>query len=133
MDSEQILKQLGEYQSKLFTRQGGEVIPASPDKLSANLLPIRQLLILLVDKVAESELEYRKAKAARYDEILQTQENGKPVSKSAATDAVDRDPKLAELKIQGERLRNYMRYTDGLCTSIQSVLRVMAGSEKSNY
>jgi hypothetical protein len=134
MDSEEILKQLSQYQGHLFTRKDGVVIPASPSVLSANLLPIRQLLILLVDKVYESELAYRKAKAAKYDELMTSHKPGeKPMSKSAAEDAVDRDMAVVELKVGTERLRNFMKYTDGLCTSIQSVLRVQAGSEKNNY
>lgn len=133
MQTEQIIKQLDGFQARLFVRVDGRVEPADPSTLANNLLLIRGLLIQLVDKVAEAEQIYRKAKAGRFDKLIQPPAEGKPMSRSAAIDQLEREDDLIEMKIATERLRNYMKYTDGLCTSIQSVLRVQSSSEKGNY
>lgn len=128
METNQIIEQLDKFQVRLFVRQDGVVVPADPGTLSENLLLIRGLLIQLVDKVAEAELDYRKTKASRYDRFIK--EGMKP---SPAKDQLDFEQDLIDKKIATERIRNYSKYVDGLCTSIQSVLRVQSSSEKNQY
>jgi hypothetical protein len=128
MTSNEIIDQLDKFQVRLFRREDGVVVPADPVTLAENLLLIRGLLIQLVDKVADAELDYRKSKAARFDSFLKQE-----MKRSPAMDQLDFEQDLIDKKIATERLRNYMKYVDGLCTSIQSVLRVQSGSEKSQY
>lgn len=128
MDTDQIITQLDKFQARLFVKRGNMVEPAAPNVLAENLLLIRGLLIQLVDKVASADLDYRKAKASRFDNFLK-----EGMKKSPAMDALEMEDDLNKMKIETERLRNYMKYTDGLCTSIQSVLKVQAGSEKNQY
>lgn len=128
MNSDEIIAQLDKFQVKLFVRKEGRVEPADPVTLAENLLLIRGLLIQLVDKVYEADLDYRKTKAARFDRFLK-----EGMKKSPAFDQLDMEKDLIEKKLSTERLRNYIKYVDGLCTSIQSVLRVQAGSDKSQY
>ena len=128
MDTEAIIKQLDSFQVKLFVRRDGQVEPADPTTLANNLLLIRGLLIQLVDKVYESELTYRKTKASRFDRFIK-----EGMKKSPAFDALDMEDDLIDMKLSTERVRNYMRYIDGLCTSIQSVLKVQSSSEKNQY
>jgi len=128
VQADQIIEQLDKFQVRLFVRHDGMVVPADPVTLSENLLLIRGLLIQLVDKVADAELDYRKSKAAAFDKLIK-----EGVKKSPAFDLLDVTPDLIDKKIATERLRNYMKYTDGLCTSIQSVLRVQSASEKNQY
>lgn len=134
MDAEQIIKTLETYQLRLFVRTKDGVEPADPVTLSSNLLLIRGLLVQLVDKVYEAEREYRKAKAARFDRLISPNADGsKGLSKSAAFDQLEMENDLIEYKTNVERLRNYMKYIDGLCSGVQSVLKVQVGSEKSQY
>lgn len=134
METDEIIAQLDNFQARLFIRRNGQVEPADPTTLSNNLLLIRGLLIQLVDKVADTELLYRKSKAARYDSFLTAHKPGeKGLSKSAAMDKLDMEDDLIDMKITSERIKNYMKFTDGLCTSIQSVLKVMSSSEKNQY
>lgn len=128
MNTEEIIAQLDKFQVKLFVRRDGQVEPADPTTLANNLLLIRGLLIQLVEKVADAELDYRKAKAARFDRFIK-----EGMKKSPAMDMLEMEQDLIEKKISTERVRNYMKYVDGLCTSIQSVLKVQAGSEKNQY
>ena len=134
MTPDQIIERLGQFQLKLFIKGKHGVEPAAPGVLSENLLLIRGLMINLVNCVADADLEYRHAKAARFDKLLQSQQpNGKPMSKSAALDALEMEPDLVDMKIETERLKNYLKYTDGLCTSIQSVLKFQTASDKSQF
>lgn len=128
MNTDEIIKQLEVFQVRLFVRRDGQVEPADPQTLAENLLLIRGLLIQLVDKVADSELDYRRAKASRFDRFIK-----EGMKKSPAFDMLEMEQDLIEKKINTERVRNYMKYVDGLCTNIQSVLKVQAGSEKSQY
>lgn len=128
MDTAQIIAELDKFQVRLFVRRDGQVEPADPQTLANNLLLIRGLLIQLVEKVADAELDYRKAKAARFDRFIK-----EGMKKSPAMDMLEMEQDLIEKKISTERVRNYMKYVDGLCTSIQSVLKVQTGSSKSDY
>lgn len=128
MQADEIIKQLDKFQVRLFVRHDGLVVPADPNTLAENLLLIRGLLIQLVDKLAEHELDYRKTKAARFDRFLK-----EGMKRSPATDQLEFEEDLIDKKIGTERIRNYVKYVDGLCTSIQSVLRVQAGSDKNQY
>jgi predicted nucleic-acid-binding protein len=134
VETDEIIAQLDNFQARLFIRRNGQVEPADPNTLANNLLLIRGLLIQLVDKVAESESIYRKTKAERFDSFLTAHKPGeKAISKSAAMDKLDMEEDLIDMKIGSERVKNYMKYVDGLCTSIQSVLKVQSSSEKSQY
>lgn len=128
MQTDDIIKQLDKFQVRLFIRHDGLVVPADPVTLAENLLLIRGLLIQLVDKVADAELDYRKTKAARFDTFIKD-----GVKKSPAFDLLEMEPDLIDKKIATERVRNYMKYVDGLCTSIQSVLKVQSSSDKNQY
>jgi len=128
METDQIISQLDKFQVRLFVRDNGVVVPADPSTLAENLLLIRGLLIQLVEKVADAELDYRRSKAARFDKFIK-----EGMKRSPASDQLELEQDLIEKKIATERVRNYMKYVDGLCTSIQSVLRVQAGSEKAQY
>jgi hypothetical protein len=136
METDQIIEKLNNLMVASFRRDPDspkDIIPVAPIQLSNNLLHIRGLLLQLVDKVADSERDYRLSKAAKYDELIKTLVNEKPMSRSAASDQLDYEPTLIEKKIATERVRNFMKYVDGLCTSMQSVLRVQAGADKSQY
>jgi hypothetical protein len=128
MTPEQIIAELDKFQVRLFVKRNGMVEPADPVTLSNNLLLIRGLLIQLVDVVADAELAHKKAKASRFDKFIK-----EGVKKSPAFDLLKMEPDLIEMEIETERVRNYMRYVDGLCTSIQSVLKVQAGADKNQY
>lgn len=128
METDQIIEQLDKFQVRLFVRQGGLVVPADPVTLAENLLLIRGLLIQLVDKLAAHELDYRKTKAARFDRFVK-----EGMKRSPALDQLEFEDDLIDKKIATERIRNYVKYVDGLCTSIQSVLRVQSASDKNQY
>jgi hypothetical protein len=128
VNANQIITELDKFQAQLFVRRDGAVVPSDPVTLANNLLRIRGLLIALVDHVADADLDYRKTKAARFDKLIK-----EGVKRSPAMDQLDMEEDLIDKKITAERLRNYAKYVDGLCTSIQSVLKVQSTSEKNQY
>lgn len=133
MTTADIIEQLNGFQVKLFVRRGNTVEPADPVTLANNLLLIRGLLIQLVDKVADSEQEYRHAKAERFDKFIKGDKDTPAMKKSPAIDQLEFEEDLIDMKIGTERVRNYMKYVDGLCTSIQSVLKVQSSKDGNGY
>jgi hypothetical protein len=129
MKPDQIITQLDSYQARLFVKTPeGRIEPAAPGVLSTNLLLIRGLLVQLVDVIANTERSYRKAKAIKFDELIKS-----GVKKSPAFELLELDPELIDQKIDTERFKNYTKYVDGLCTSVQSVLKVQSSSDKNQY
>lgn len=128
-DADAIIKKLSHYTTDLFdVRDPNGIKPLPPDTLAKNLLIIRGLLLDLVDVQAEIERDYRLSKAARFDKFIT-----EGMKRSPAQDQLDMEQDLIDKKINTERVRNYMKFCDGLCTSVQSVLRIQAGSDKNQY
>lgn len=114
-----LINRIDGYINGLYqTDERGSVIPASPASLATNLLLMRGALTRLVDVVYESDLDYRQTKAARYDKLIK-----EGMKKSPAFDQLEMEQDLILKKVTTERLRNYMKFAEGLCTSVQSVLK----------
>lgn len=132
MNADKVVDQITEYSNNLYAynEKDKQLEPALPEDLANNLLLIRGLALRLIDIVAECELDYRKAKAKRFDELIRGDEanNIPPMKKSPAFDQLEMEPDLIDKKITTERLRNYLKYTEGLCTSVQSVLKYKTGT-----
>lgn len=128
LTADEIIDQLETFQSRLFVRTSEGVEPAAPGVLSTNLLLIRGLLVQLTPIIASSDREARLTKARKFDELIKNGEK-----KSPAYDSLKMDKDLIELETGAERIRNYAKYVDGLCTSIQSVLKVQSASDKNQY
>lgn len=126
MDTDKILEQIGKFEALLLVRGAGGVEVAPPVILGENIVKIRVLLVQLVDKVAEAELDYRRSKAARFDKFIK-----EGMKKSPAIDSLDFEQDLIDKKVAAERLRNYLKYIDSLVSSVQTVIRVQTGIAKS--
>lgn len=119
MNIDKIVDLLTEYSNNLYHRKDdGSLEPGLPEDLANNLLLIRGLAIRMIDILYNQELEYRRAKAARFDKFIK-----EGIKKSPAFDLLEMEDDLIEMKVSTERLRNYLKYTEGLCTSVQSVLK----------
>lgn len=129
MKTDEIIEKLNTLMIESFRREeSGDIVPVEPVLLSTKLLHIRGLLLQLVDKVYDAERDYRLSKSARFDKLLK-----EGMKRSPASDQLDMEADLIEKKVATERVRNFMKYTDGLCTSMQSVLKVQASGEKGQY
>ena len=132
MEVDQIIQQL-ELQQRLLIlskqqTESGKVEINNPGVLSEVIVKMRMLIVQLVDKVAEAELDYRKSKSARFDRFIK-----EGIKRSPAFDLLELEPDLIEKKIATERLKNYMKYCDSLVSSVQSLLKVMSSSERNQY
>ena len=132
MEVDQIIQQL-ELQQRLLIlskqqTESGKVEINNPGVLSEVIVKMRMLIVQLVDKVAEAELDYRKSKSARFDRFIK-----EGIKRSPAFDLLELEPDLIEKKIATERLKNYMKYCDSLVSSVQSLLKVMSSADKNQY
>lgn len=120
MEADAIVDQITKYSNLLYYRdpETKQLSPALPEALANNLLLIRGLMLRLIDFVSDAEVKYRHAKASRFDQFIKD-----GMKKSPAFDQLEMESDLIEMKISVERLRNYLKYTEGLCTSVQSVLK----------
>jgi hypothetical protein len=123
MDTEQIIKQIEKFETQLLVNNGNGVEINNPVALADAIVKIRVLLVQLVDKVADSELNFKRTRAARYDALIK-----EGVKKSPAIDSLKMDVELIEMEIATDRVRNYMKYVDSLVSAVQSLLRVQSSS-----
>lgn len=128
MDTADIIKQIEKFQTQLLVNNGNGVEINNPVALADAIVKIRVLLVQLVDKVAEAELEYRRTKAARYDRFIK-----EGMKRSPAIDSLDFEADLIELKVETERVRGYMKYVDSLVSAVQSLLKVQSSGERNQY
>lgn len=128
MEADKIIEQMEKFQAQLITNTGGGVEIAAPGVCSEIIVKVRILLVQLVDKVYEAEREYRHAKAARFNKFLDEGHKRTP-----AQDLLDYEEDLIDMKLTTEKIRNYMKYVDGLVSAVQSLLKVQSSSEKNQY
>lgn len=132
MQLDAIIVQLEKFQGQLLINRGSGVETNTPEIMGTTIVKIRVLLVQLVDKVAELELSYRMQKASRYDGFLKGDSATKGMSKSAAIDALEFEEDLIKLKVETERVRGYMKYVDGLVSSVQTLIKVQTGIAKND-
>lgn len=124
----QIIEQLERFQAQLLVDRGGAIEIASPDILGPTIVKIRILLVQMIEKIAEIELDYRKAKSRKYDELVKS-----GMKKSPALDQLEMDEDLIAKKIEVERIKGYQKYVDSMCSAVQSAMRVTTEGEKKGY
>lgn len=128
MDTDQIIGQIEKFQAQLLKNTGNGVEVNDPGPLSDAIVKIRILLVQLVEKVAEAELDYRHSKSSAFDALIQ-----EGTKRSPAFDLLDMDKDLIDKKVATERIRNYMKYVDGLVSAVQSLLKVQSSADKNQY
>ena len=128
MQADKIIEQIERFQTQLLRPGDNGVEINNPVALSEAIVKIRVLLVQLVDKVADAELEFKRTRAARYDKLI-----AEGVKRSPATDTLKFDQELITMESQAERIRNYMKYTDSLVSAVQSLLKVQSSGERNQY
>lgn len=128
MTTEQIIEQIDRFQANLLTKRDGQVEINDPVTLSETIVKIRVLLVTLTNKVADAELEYKRLRAGKYAQNIKD-----GMKRSPASDSLRYDEELIEMESVSDRLRNYMKYVDGLVSSVQSLLKVQSSSEKNQF
>ncbi|CAB4182638.1 hypothetical protein UFOVP1439_33 [uncultured Caudovirales phage] len=128
MDTDKIIEQIERFQTGLLRPGQNGVEINDPGSLAEAIVKIRVLLVQLVDKVADAELEFKRTRAARYDKLIT-----EGTKRSPATDILKFDQELIEMESNAERIRNYMRYVDSLVSAVQSLLKVASSAERNQY
>lgn len=127
MTAEKLIKKIGEYEAKLLYRGASGIEVSPPEVLAKSIVTIRLLLVQLIDVVADAEKDYRKTKAVRFDKFIK-----EGMKKSPALDQLDFEDDIIEKKIEVDRLRGYMKYTDGVVSAVQTLIKVQTGIAKSD-
>lgn len=128
MDADQIIHEIEKFQATLLINKNNRVEINDPGALSEAIVKIRVLLVQLVDKVATAELEFKRARAARFDKFIK-----EGMKKTPAVDALKFEQDLIEMEVATERIRNYMKYVDSLVSAVQSLLKVQSSADKNQY
>ncbi len=128
MQADQIIAQIEKFQTQLLVNNGNGVEINNPTALSEAIVKIRVLLVQLVDKVADAELEFKRKRAARYDKFIT-----EGMKKSPAVDALKFEQDLIEAEVTTDRIRNYMKYVDSLVSAVQSLLKVQSSGERNQF
>lgn len=118
--------------SMLRRTDSGKIELMPPAVLSETIAKIAVLLANGNDMLTNVELEYRQAKAAKYDTLLkEIGENGKAkYSRSGASDAMDYDTEIIEHKMAVERIKGFVKRTDNVISTIQSHIRTATAMER---
>ena len=98
METDQIIKQIEKFQTNLLRPGQNGVEINDPGALSEAIVKIRVLLVQLVDKVADAELEFKRTRAARYDKLIT-----EGVKRSPAIDTLKFDQELIQMEADAER------------------------------
>lgn len=128
MTTDKIIEQINQFQTNLLIKTNNGTELNNPAVLGETIVKIRVLLVTLVDRYAEADLEFRRLRAQKYDVLLK-----EGVKKSPAYDSLKMDMELIVLESHAERLRAYMKHVDGLVSSVQSMLKIQSGQERNQY
>lgn len=128
MNADKIIEQIEKFQTQLLVNHGNGVEINNPQALAEAIVKIRVLLVQLVDKVADAQLEFKRTRAARYDKFIT-----EGMKKSPAVDALKFEQDLIEMESAAERIQGYMKYVDSLVSAVQSLLKVQSSGERNQY
>lgn len=128
MDAQKIIEQIDRFQTQLLRSGENGVEISDPTSLSQAIVKIRVLLVQLVDKVADAELEFKRTRASRYDTLIK-----EGTKRSPAGDMLKMDLELIKMESDADRIKQYMKYVDSLVSAVQTLLKVQASGERNQY
>lgn len=128
MDSDKIIGQIISLENRLLHTTGNNVTMAAPAVLSETIAKISILLANLSEPLFQAELDYKLARAARFDRYLKEGEK-----RTVAESLIRYDRELIKAELEVERIRNFMKRMDSLIMAIQSHLRVKTAETSNAY
>lgn len=124
---DQIIERINQLEGSLLVKRAGRIELTSPVVI-ANTLP--QLAIILqqaVDPMTQIELDYRRAKAERFDRFIK-----EGMKKSPAIDQLKFEQDLLEMEAAVNRINNFVKLTQSTISTLQSNIRVQTGMATNN-
>lgn len=129
MDITKKLQAIRDREANLLIKTAnGTIKIAEPTVLSENVTILAIMLSELIEPLTELELQYRETKAAKYTSLIKS-----GVSRSAAKGETEVDVELARLKVDINRLENYIRRTEQIITTVQSHIKSKGIEARNAY
>lgn len=124
---DKLVKEINRLELSMLHKVGGKVELANPTYLSETIAKIAIYLSQLSDEVTNAELAYKQSRAARFDSLLKN--NEKPTS---AERLIRFDQDLIKMESDADRLRNFIKRTENVITTIQTHIRVKNNEAAGN-
>lgn len=124
---DKLVNEINRLELSMLHKTGGKVELAQPTYLSEVIAKIAIYLSQLSDEVTNSELAYKQSRAARFDSLLKDGE--KPTS---AERLIRFDKELIKKESDADRIRNFIKRTENVITTIQTHIRVKTNEAAGN-
>lgn len=124
---DKLVQEINRLELSMLNKVGGKVELANPTYLSETIAKIAIYLSQLSDEVTNAELAYKQSRAARFDSLLRN--NEKPTS---AERLIRFDQELIKMESDADRLRNFIKRTENVITTIQTHIRVKNNEAAGN-
>jgi len=118
----EIIKKINILEKNLVTPQG----LANPSILSETVVKIAILLAQLVDPLSEAELQFKQKRAKEYHRLREN------MADSPAKEMVRSNEELIKQEADIDKVKNFIKRTDQIITTVQSHNRVKSEEARSN-
>lgn len=119
---DKIIERITILEKNLVTPQG----LAQPMVLSENIVKIAILISQLVDPLSEAELEFKQKRAREYHRLRES------FATTTARDEIKMDEKLIRQEIEIDKVKNFIKRTEQILSTIQSHIKVKESEARSN-
>lgn len=119
---DEIIKKINILEKSLVTPQG----LANPSVLSETVVKIAITLAQLVDPLSEAELQFRQKRAKEYHRLREN------MADSPAKEATRHNPELIKEEADIDKVKNFIKRTDQIITTVQSHNRIKSEEARSN-
>lgn len=124
---DKLIQEINRLELSMISKANGRIELLPPGYLSETIAKIAIYLSQLGDEQVNAELEYKMARAKKFDQLIKNGEK-----RTGAETLVRFDVDLVQAESNSERLRNYIKRTEGVITTIQTHIRVKSNEAAGN-
>ena len=124
---DKLVAEINRLELSMITKQDGQVRLSHPSMLSETIAKIAIYLSQLSDEITNAELNFKQNRARKFDELLKGGEK-----RTAAETFIRFDEDLIKAESDAERLRNFVKRTETVITTIQTHIRVKTNEAAGN-
>lgn len=128
MNTDGIIAQIISLENKLLFQSGGKVVLAPPQQISETCGKMSILLANLAEPMFQAELDYKLARAARFDRLLQEGEK-----RTVAESLIKYDREMIRKELEVERLRNFVKRCDALIIAMQAHMKIKTAESRNDF
>lgn len=124
---DKLVAEINRLELSMVRKVGGKIELAQPIFLSETIAKIAIYLSQLSDEVSNAELTFKQSRAARFDALLKS---GEKIT--SAERLIRFDQELIKKENDGERLKNFIKRTENVISTIQTHIRVKGNEANTN-